>query len=428
MISKVNSNDRNRVGRRVPPPVRNVPVNSGGRIVYGAPDYPLLVIAMVLTCIGVLMVFSASGMFSITQHRSGFYFLWKELIWVVISVVMMFVTAFFDYRYFRKIGWFVLGGAVFLLMIVLIPHVGIKVNGARRWLGFGGFTLHVGEVAKLSVIVFFAVMLDKAGESIKQPVTVARLLGVLGVVALLILKEPDFGMTAVTLLICMAMMYIAGAKKRHLGAIAVFGVMAAVMLVLHEPYRMRRMMGFMNLSKTAANEGYQTMQSLIGFGSGGFFGKGLGESTQKLMYLPEQHTDFIFAIVGEELGILGLLLVVVLFVYLTYRGLHIAQKCEDPLAVYLVFGVIFMISTQAFVNMGVALGMLPVTGLTLPFISFGGSSLMCTYMGIGILLNISMNSMAMTKRRGYEEHSIGGWGHRGTSVPGDRPRPVHTKA
>ncbi|MFA6451583.1 MAG: putative lipid II flippase FtsW, partial [bacterium] len=344
-----------------------------------------------------------------------------------ISIVMMFVTAFFDYRYFRKFAWIILGGAVVLLLLVLIPGVGVKVNGARRWLGFGFFRLHIGEVAKLALIIFFAVMLDKAKENIQKIKTVGIFMCILGGIALLILMEPDFGMTGIIGVISLAMMYIAGAKKRHLGGIAVLGACGAVMLVLLEPYRMRRMMGFMNLKETASNEGYQTMQSLIAFGNGRFFGKGLGESTQKLMYLPEQHTDFIFSIVGEELGILGLLLVVSLFVYLTYRGLYIARKCEDPLATYLVFGIIFMISAQAFLNMGVALGMLPVTGLTLPFISFGGSSLMFTYMGIGIILNISMNSMATAKRRGYEEHSSGGWGHRGPSIPGDRPRPTSTR-
>jgi len=405
--------------------VKSVPVDSGGNTIYGAPDYPLLVIVMFLTCIGILMVFSASGMVSLNQYQTGFYILWKELIWVGISIVMMFVTAFFDYRYFRKFGTLVLCVAIFLMVVVLIPHVGIKVNGARRWLGFGSFRLHVGEAAKLAVIVYFAVMLDRVGANIKKIDVMAKLLCVMGAVALLILMEPDFGMVGVIVMVCMAMMFIAGARVHYLGAVGAFGMFAAVLLVLHEPYRMRRLMGFLNLSETAANEGYQTMQSLIAFGNGRYFGRGIGESTQKLMYLPERHTDFIFSIIGEEFGILGLMLIVLLFIYLLYRGFHIAQKCEDPLAIYLAFGIIFMITFQAFVNMGVALGFLPVTGLTLPFISFGGSSLMCTYMGIGILLNISMNSMSMTKRKTNEELGTGGWGHRGPSVPGDRPRRTH---
>ncbi len=420
------SNDH-RGSRRVPPPAKTMRVDSSGRLAGGAPDYPLLVIVMALTCIGVLMVFSASGMFSLNTYHNGFYFLIREMIWVVISVGAMFFTAFFDYRYYRKTAWTIYAIAVVMMLLVLVPGIGIKVNGARRWLGYGFMRLHVGEVAKLATIIVFAVVLDRVGDKIKDPKVAFKLLGVLGVTALLILKEPDFGMTAVVGVVCIAMMFIAGARISHLSLVGVMGACGAVALVLLEPYRVRRLMGFLHLHDHASNEGYQTMQSLIAVGSGGFFGKGLGESTQKLMYLPEQHTDFIFSIVGEELGLIGIALIVVLFVYLTYRGIQIAQRCNDPLAVYLAFGIIFMNSIQAFVNMGVALGILPVTGLTLPFISYGGSSLMFTYMGFGIVLNISMNNMARGKKKD-EEFNTGGWGHRGPFVPGNRPRPTLKKS
>ncbi|HOX28759.1 MAG TPA: FtsW/RodA/SpoVE family cell cycle protein, partial [bacterium] len=185
------------------------------------------------------------------------------------------------------------------------------------------------------------------------------------------------------------------------------------------------MLGYLKLSENADDAGYQTMQSLIAIGSGRFFGRGLGESTQKLFYLPEQHTDFIFSITAEELGLLGILLIILMFVYLTYRGIYIASRCEDPLAVYMAFGFTFMISMQAFINMGVTLGLLPVTGLTLPFISYGGSSLMYTYISIGILLNISMNTMARSRKADEEPDTGGGW-NRGTSVPGNRSRRVHS--
>jgi cell division protein FtsW len=418
------SEERNKSFHRVPPPVNRAPVGSGGRVAYSTPDYPLLVIAMFLTCIGVLMVFSASGMFSLKTHSTGTYFLWRELIWVVISLSLMFVTAFIDYRSYRKLAWPIFIGIVVLLMAVRIPHVGVELNGARRWIRVGGQLFHVGEFAKIGAIVIFAVMLDHFGDRIRDWRALAIAIGFVGFIDLLIIIQPDFGMVMVIAAISMAMLFVAGARIIYLVGLGALGVVGAVGLVLAEPYRMHRIAGFMNLRETATDAGYQTMQSLIAVASGRFFGRGLGESTQKILYLPEMHTDFIFSITAEELGILGLLLIVLLFVYLTIRGFHVASRCEDPLAIYLAFGIVFNISIQAFVNMGVALGLLPVTGLTLPFISFGGASLLCTYIGIGILLNVSMNTMARSPKRRERPDPSSGWNRR-PSVPGNRPGRTH---
>lgn len=418
------SSEQNKAHNRVPPPVKKTPVGPGGTTVYETPDYPLLVIAMFLTCFGVLMVFSASGMFSLEKQDNATYYLWRELIWVGIAVFLMLVSAFVDYRYYRKMAFPIFCVIAIMLALVFVPGIGVKLNGARRWIRIGGQLIHVGEFAKVGTIVIMAVILDRLGEKIRDPKMLAIPLGLLAVIGGLIILQPDFGMMMIIGAICLAMMFVAGARILHLGGLVGLGVAVAVALVAAEPYRMSRITGFLNLKETASGAGYQTMQSLIAVGAGRYFGRGIGESTQKIMYLPEMHTDFIFSITAEELGILGLLLVVMLFIYLTIRGFHIAQKCEDPLAIYLAFGVVFNISMQAFVNMGVALGMLPVTGLTLPFISFGGASLMSTFIGIGILLNISMNTMARSPRRREEPGTGGGW-NRGTSVPGGRPRRLH---
>jgi cell division protein FtsW len=290
-------------------------------------------------------------------------------------------------------------------------------SGAHRWIPLPiGLSIQPGEFAKIVMIIFMAVTLDKVREKVREAQTLVFVFSVYGVIALFLLKEPDFGMTVLIGIIMMAMLFVAGARISHLMTIVGAGVVGFIGLVAVAPYRVNRILGFLDPIKYADKEGYQTLQSLMAVVSGGFFGKGLGDSVQKVTSLPQQFSDFIMSVTMEEMGVMGLAIVVILYLCFTYRGFRIAFGCDDPLAVYLAFGITFMISMQAFMNIAITLGCLPPKGMTLPFISYGGSSLICVYASIGIVLNISMNKMARSRKR-YEESGSGGRRDGGARVP-----------
>ncbi len=391
---------------------------------FGTPDYTFLMIVILLTCVGLVMVFSSSGVFSLNTQSDALYYLKQEAKWVAMSLFAMGFMMVFSYKRFRKLALWGLGLAVAMLAAVLVlpESLAPTVNGSNRWLQIPGLRIHVGEFAKLTMIVFFAVFLSSKQRDIRQLPNLLTIVGIYGGIGVLLLMEPDFGMTFVIGLILVAMLCIAGVNSGLLlGGIAA-GVVGGWFIAIAEPYRYKRLMAFRDPFADADGVGYQVAQSLIAIGNGGWFGRGLGKSLQKLMFLPEQHTDFIFSIIAEELGILGVMLVVGLFIALTVQGFKIAMKCEDPLGKYLVFGITFMISAQALFNMGVATAMLPVKGLTLPFVSFGGASLLLTYAAVGIVLNVSANSNRERMKKN-EMSPSGGGGNGRSHIPGNSPRP-----
>lgn len=405
------------------------PGNGGGSAAPQAPpsvtpDYYIIAVVFILTAIGIIMVFSASGISSYTKMNDMAYFLKKDLMVATIAIVGMLFTAFFDYRYYCKISNLIYGFCIVLLVLVLIPHVGKEVNGARRWLRLGIMDFQVSEISKIAMIVYTAALLSKMKGKIKEFKNLMIVLGFAGVMGVLVLAEPDFGMCGLFMVVCMAMCFIAGARKTHIIGLGLAALPLLYRIVYFEEYRRRRFFAFLDPMKDAQGSGFQIVQSMIAIVSGGNFGAGLGEGAAKRFFLPEQHTDFIFSVLVEETGILGMVVLLSLFAYLGYRGMKIAMTCDDPFGSLLAFGITFMILTQAFINMGVASGLLPITGLTLPFISFGGASLLSTYLGIGILVNISMRE-AVKRKKKYEKYCAGGWGDGRTHIPGRGPGRIH---
>ncbi len=408
---------RNDNRRRVPPPVTQVAADTGN--LSRSPDFSILVISVLLTCFGIVMVTAASGLFTLGKQGAGMSYLSRELYGVVVAWGAMIFTACIDYRAYKKLAIPIAGAAVFALLLVMIPGLGAEINGARRWIKLGGFMFQAGELAKIAVIIIVAVILSEMNEKIGDIRTLGMVYAVVGGAAVLLMLQPDFGMTILIAVVATAMLFIAGAKPLHLGGVGILGVAFCVFFIFTEEYRRQRILGFLNPYENASDSGYQVLQSLIAVASGGFFGRGLGESRQ-VSFLPQFNTDFIISITIEQLGIVTLFIVVCLFAAFTYRGFKIASRCVDPLASYLAFGIVFMISMQAVMNIAVALGCMPVTGLTLPFISYGGSSLMMLCASVGILLNISMHSMATTGRRN-EKVCGSGWGNRRPPVRGGSP-------
>jgi cell division protein FtsW len=357
----------------------------------------LLVVTLMLLTIGVVMLFSTSALQAKDRYGDPNYLLKRQLAWMVIGGAGCVAAARIPYPRLRGACLTPLVVAGVLLAIVLVPHVGIKVGGARRWLGAGGFRFQPSEFAKLALVVWLAHWLAKEkrrigrfGRGFAVPIAVV------GAFLVLVLKEPDFGSTALLALVAFAMMFVAGVRLRFLLPTILTGAAGFAALVIQNPVRATRLMAFLDLDKYKQTAGYQVWQAILAFGSGGINGLGLGNGLQKMFFLPEAHTDFIFPIIGEELGLVGTLTVLVCFVVLVACGVAISLKASDLFGQYLGMGVTLLIALQALINIGVVTAWLPTKGLPLPFISFGGSNLMMNLIAVGILLSIFRHSVAET--------------------------------
>lgn len=355
-----------------------------------SPDILLFAAVVLLLSIGVIMVYSASQVTAYEKLDDTFYYLKKQVIWALIGIISMVFIMKVDYWNYKKYAKPFLIVAFALLIMVLLPGIGRTVKGAQRWLGFGPLTIQPSEVIKLSLVIFMASGLSTYKDRLRYfSKGVLPFLLILGAACVMILLQPDLG-TAVSIAgTVYIMLFAAGAKGKHMFYLALAGVGAVGMAIILEPYRMSRFLAFLDPWKDPTGTGYHIIQSLYALGSGGLFGMGLGQSHQKWFYLPEQHTDFIFAVLGEELGFIGGALVIILFLLFVWRGLKIAICTSDLFGSLLAVGVTSMIALQAIINIGVVTGSLPITGIPLPLISSGGSSLVFTLMGVGILLNIS---------------------------------------
>lgn len=353
------------------------------------PDIVLFLTTFFLLSIGVIMVLSASSYHAMLFYDDPYYFLKRQVRWAGLGIIAMIFFMNVDYYKIKKfvmIGFII---TLILLGLVLIPGVGIEVKGSTRWLGVGSMSFSPSEIAKIAIVFFLARSMSQNPERIKSIKGFGSYLLILALVAGLLLKQPDLGTTLAIAGTAFCMYIAAGARISHLAGLAFMGLMGVIALILDEPYRLRRIIGFLKPFETASNEGYQTVQSLYALGSGWLFGVGLGNSRQKFLWLPERHTDFIFAIIGEELGFIGVLLVILLFFLFIWRGFRIALYAPDRFGSFLAVGLTSIIAVQSVINMGVVTGSLPVTGITLPFVSYGGSSLLFSLIGVGILLNIS---------------------------------------
>ena len=357
------------------------------------PDGWLFVVTLMLLSTGVVMIYSASAIVAADRFRDPYFFLKKQVFWSALGSGALWLALRTDYRRLEKFVLPLLGLAVLLLVLVLIPGLGVSVNGSRRWLRFGPLSFQPAELAKLALVVylaaFFARKRDEIGEFWRG---VVPPLAVGGVLAGLVLAQPDLGSCLTLLVLTLGLLFLAGARTRWLAVLVVPTLPLAALAVWMAPYRMRRVFAFLDPWQDPRGGGFQIIQSWLALGGGGLLGRGIGESKQKLFYLPEAHTDFIFAIVGEELGFLGATLVVVLFAVLVWRGLRIGLRAADPFGAYLALGITVLVATQTLVNLGVVTGMLPTKGLPLPFLSFGGSALLMTMLATGVLLNISQDA------------------------------------
>ncbi len=351
-------------------------------------DRPLMLATLVLMAVGLVMVFSASAMMAETRYGSAYLFFRKQLIWDVLGLVAMLLVMRLDYHRWQKWTRPLLGAAIAGLVLVLA--VGRVVKGARRWIHFGGFTFQPSELAKIALILWLASYLDRRQSQIKNFGNgLLPALMVIGAVCGLMVVEPDLGTPLMLGSVCMMMLFLAGIRIDHIAMVALAACGPLYFLLFHVPYRRRRLMAFLNPWADAQGAGYQVTQSLMAFGSGGFLGKGLGASTLKLLYLPDPHTDFIFPIIGEELGFLGAIMLILLFIFWGMRGWQVAKRAPDLFGQLLASGITAWMLLQAVINMGVSCGVLPTKGLPLPFVSFGGSSTLISMIAVGIMLNIS---------------------------------------
>jgi cell division protein FtsW len=346
-----------------------------------------------LVCVGLVMILSASSVEAFKTYGSSFLFFRKQLLGSAVGLVALLVLARFDYRRLRTVArpafWLTLG----LLVAALVPGIGISGGGSSRWLSFGPLTLQPSELAKLSLILASAHILERKGGFIGDMRELSLpLLPMAGLACALMVAQPDLGTSIITMCSVLVVTYLAGARLRHLGAIAATGAVGGVLVILTQGYQRARVASYLHPWADPLKGGYQIIQGQIALGTGRWFGVGLGASRQKWSYVPNAHTDFIFAIIGEELGLIGTLVVLAAFAYFIYLGIRIAREAPDRFGFLVAGGITAWIGFQAVINIGAVTGMLPIAGIPLPMISFGGTSLVVTMASIGILLSIARAS------------------------------------
>ena len=350
----------------------------------------LVAVVVALNSIGLVMVLSASSVQALRDHDSSWYFFNRQLVFVVLGGIAMACTMRIDYRVWRKLAVPILALATFLTALVLVPGIGITVGGSSRWLGYGPVRMQPTELVKLGLRLFGADLLTRRGDRMDDTrATVRPLLVVYAVVGALMMLQPDLGTTLVAGGILMVLLFVAGTPLTSIVSLVALGAAATLMLAKLEPYRWARMTAFLDPWADASNTGYQASQGLVALASGGFFGVGLGASRSKWGFLPAAHTDFIYAIIGEELGLLGALAVLLLFGVLAALGVHAALRAPDRFGMLTAAGITAWLTGQAIINMGAVVGLVPITGVPLPFVSLGGSSLILGLGMIGMLLNIT---------------------------------------
>jgi cell division protein FtsW len=354
------------------------------------PDLILLIITFTLLTVGLIMVYSASAIWADYKFNDSFFFAKRQLLFAGVGIFAMFFIMNVDYWTWRTWSKTLIIVCFILLILVLIPGIGNVRNGSRSWIGVGAFSIQPSEFMKLAMIAFLAKFLSE-----RQKLITSFKLGLLPSLALvftafaMIMLQPDLGTGTVMVGTCVAMIFIAGARVSHFVGLGMIGIAGFVGLIISAPYRIKRITSFLDPWQDPLGSGFQIIQSLYAIGPGGLFGLGLGQSRQKFFYLPEPQTDFIFAILAEELGFIGGSFILLLFALLLWRGIRIALGAPDLYGAFLAVGIIAMIAIQVMINIGVVTGLMPVTGITLPFLSYGGSSLTLMLAAIGVLLNIS---------------------------------------
>jgi cell division protein FtsW len=353
-------------------------------------DILLLMVTLLLVTIGTVMIYSSSSIIAMKRFNDGQYFLKKQIFFVLLGLGIMVLMTKIPLDKLKNLAYPGILLSVVLLILILIPHVGIRAGGATRWLKLGFFSFQVTEMVKVCVVLFLAFFLTRKHNHItdfKRGMLIPLLVTLL--IVGLILFEPDFGTAFIITVIMMLMLYLSGCRITHLAAIVGLCIPFGIYFLLQKSYRVTRLLSFLDPWKDPQHSGFQIIQSLLSFGSGGTFGVGIGDGMQKLFYLPEPHTDFILSIIAEESGFIGVLIVIFLFVILIVRGFTISFKAPDLFSSLLAAGLTMVIALEAFINIAGVMGLIPLKGLALPFVSYGGTSLIMSLTAAGILLNIS---------------------------------------
>lgn len=352
-------------------------------------DVWLTLPVMFLVGIGIVMVYSASSALALKKFGTDYYFLKRQLVYSVGGCLLLIFFRHLSLKILHAGVYLLLLATILLLAAVQIPGLGITAGGATRWLYLGAFSFQPSELARLALVVYLAFSIEKKGDMVKTFwVGFVPHVLILGIFVALIMLQPDFGSAAILCVIAWGMMFMGGVRLRYLISSVLPLLLAGYLVLINSPYRLRRLLSFWDPWQYATDEGYQAIHSLMAFGTGGIWGVGVGGGYQKLFYLPEPHTDFIFSVIGEELGLIGVLAVVTCYGMIIWRGIGIARGTEGTFESLVAAGLTFSIGLQVCINMGVALALLPTKGLTLPLLSYGGSSLLVNMAGIGLLMNI----------------------------------------
>ncbi len=354
-------------------------------------DKWMFLATLALLCVSVVMVYSASALVALERYQQPYLFVTKQVMWAAFGVALLSVVMRVDYRVYRndRLIWTLLGVVGVLLVAVLFSR---EVNGTRRWFAIAGFGIQPSELAKIAIIFFAALVLERRMHRINEVgYSLAPIALILGPVTGLILLEPDFGTAVTVLAVVGIMIFSAGLSYKYVVGAGLLMIPLLGLVMIQAPYRTRRFFAFLDPWADPLGDGFQIIQSLIAVGTGGVFGKGLMAGVQKLFYLPEPHTDFIYAVIAEETGLVGSLLILACFAVIAWRGMHTALRAPDGFGALLALGLTMMLVLQAFVNISVVLGLMPTKGIPLPLVSAGGSSLLISLVGVGVLLNISQH-------------------------------------
>lgn len=345
-------------------------------------DKILFVLPVALGLFGLLAIFDASSVSALRDFNDKFHYLKNQFVWLVLGLTIFFIFSSLDYRLLKKFALPLFIASIFCLFLVLIPELGKQVYGGRRWLQVGPIGFQPAELAKFSVIVYLATLFEKKRDFLP-------FLTIVGVILGLLILEPDLGTAVIVISTAFGIYFVAGAPLKKMTILSLLSLIVIPILIFLSPYRKERLLTFLNSSFSAEKSSYHVKQILIALGTGGIFGRGFGQSRQKFLFLPEVTTDSIFAIIGEELGLLGALILISALFFLVYRSLSLALLVKDPFAKLLVSGITFCIGFQTIVNLGAMVVLIPLTGVPLPFISYGGSSLIMSLAGMGIVYNVS---------------------------------------
>lgn len=352
-------------------------------------DIGLLFPVLFLVGVGIVMVYSASSALALNKFGTDYYYVKKQVVFSMLGILSLVGFSYIPFRFYQTLVYPILGVAILLLMAIPFTGFGIEAGGSSRWLGFGPLRFQPSELARLALVIYLAYSMTKKDELLRDfYVGFLPHMIILGVFTALLMVQPDFGSVMIFSALTWLMLFAGGSLLMHLFSVFIVLVPVAWLLMVTADYRVKRLLSFLNPWKYSANEGYQIIHSLMAFGSGGITGVGIGKGYQKLFYLPEPHTDFIFSVIGEETGLIGVGIVVVLYALIIKRGISISRNSQNRFGSLLAIGITIAIGLQVCINMGVAMGLLPTKGLTLPFLSYGGTSLLINMAAIGILMNI----------------------------------------